>query len=322
MKKKNYNEVHLSGYVYDASGLAMKTVSNKSSDNFGKPFIGGRLDVATDEDMLNVVTISFTYVTPTTKTGGANPTYNALKQIIESQKWVTKCGKDDAIKVNINTALALNDFYTKQDGTETLVSSKRCEGGFVTIVNALEEDRNHFKIDLLMTGFRRVEADPERNIAEDYAIIKGAAFNFRGDILPTEFIIRNPAGINYFENLELSKDNMYFVKTEGSVISTTVVYETTEESAFGEPIINKSTRSVKEWLIKNCAKEPYEFGNAETGITVEDISKAAEARVLRLADIKKRQDEYEASKVSAVPTPAVTPMAAGITIPSGNFLGF
>lgn len=320
MKKKVFNEVHLSGYVYSHS-LAVKMVANKASANYGKPFIGGRLDIATDDDCLNVVTVNFTYVTPTTKSGNTNATYSALNKIIEQDKTVVKCGKDNALKVNVDTALALNDFYSKQNGTETLVSAKRCEGGFVTIVDTLSEVRNHFKMDLLMNGFRRVEADPERHIDSDYAVISAAAFNFRGDILPTEFILRNPTGMNYFENLELSKKNKIFTVVEGSVISTTVSYETTQESAFGEPMVNKSTRNVREWLIEKSAKEPYEMGDPEIGITQEDIDKAIEARNLRLADVKKRQEEYEASKATPV-APAVNMapvMGGGIQVPIGDF---
>ena len=54
--------------------------------------------------------------------------------------------------VTINTALDLNDFYTDRDGNETLVSAKRNEGGFVTIVNKLDADetkRNTFEFDFL-----------------------------------------------------------------------------------------------------------------------------------------------------------------------------
>ena len=44
-----------------------------------------------------------------------------------------------------------------------------------------------------------VEANEERNIAEDYLVIKGAIFNYREALLPVEFVVKNPCGIQYFE---------------------------------------------------------------------------------------------------------------------------
>ena len=87
MRKKLWNKEHVEGRVYDHN-LAIKTVQNKDSQNFGKEFIGGTLDVATDEDCINVITINFTYVTEKTSKGGVNATFTALKNIIENGKTI------------------------------------------------------------------------------------------------------------------------------------------------------------------------------------------------------------------------------------------
>ena len=45
-------------------------------------------------------------------------------------------------------------------------------------------------------------------------------------------------------------------------------------------------------------------------MTAEDIQKAVQDREVMLADVKKRADEYKASKNSAIPAPATaTPVA-------------
>ena len=129
--KKMINQEKFEGRVYQHD-LTIKTVQNQASANYGKPFITGNLDIAVDEEGLNVVTVHFTYVSETTKSGTKNATYTALQKIInEGKAWITD-GKDAATKVKIDTALALNDFYGQDD---TLISVKRNEGGFVTIVN-------------------------------------------------------------------------------------------------------------------------------------------------------------------------------------------
>lgn len=311
--KKIFNKENIAGRVYEHN-LAIKKVQNTESENYGKDFIGGTLDVATDEDCLNVVTINFTYVTPFTKSGAVNSTYNALKKIIEDGKTVLLDGKDAATLVTIQTALDLNDFYTSRNGKEELVSAKRNGGGFVTIVDKLPEEgnkRNSFEMDMLINGTRYVEADPEKNIEKDYLIVKGAVFNFRNAILPVEFVVKNPMGMKYFESLDASPSNLVFTKVYGVINSETIVRRVEEESAFGEPVVKEYSRSVKEWVITSAAKEPYPTDDAEAGITLDEVKKAMEDRNVYLAEVKRRQDEYQASKASAsASTITATPSAS------------
>ena len=312
--RKVLNRERVEGRVYDHK-LAIKKVQNSDSKNFGKEFIGGTLDVATDEVGLNIVTVYFTYVTETTSKGAKNDTYTALKNIIESGKTILADGFDAATMVKIDTALAINDFYTSRNGEETLVSAKRNEGGFVHIVNKLSDEsvRNTFEMDMLINGTRLVEADEERKIEADYLIVKGAVFNFREAILPVEFIVKNPSGIKYFESLDASQSNMIFTKVWGKINSETIKTIKTEESMFGEAKVTEYERSIKEWVITGTANEPYEIGDEKNGITIEELKKALADREVYLADVKKRQDEYQASKV----TPSVG--NAGVTAAQGGF---
>ena len=315
--KKTVNKEHVEGRVYEHN-LAIKTVQNKESANYGKEFIGGTLDIATDDKCLNIVTINFTYVTELTSKGNKNETYTTLKNIIESGKTVLIDGKDAATMVKVDTALGVNDFYTNRNGEETLVSAKRNEGGFAHIVNKLADEaaRNTFEMDMLINGTRLVEKDEERNIPADYLVVKGAVFNFRNAILPVEFVVKNEGGMKYFESLEASPSNLVFTKVWGSIKSLTVVTPKEEESAFGEPVIKEYERKVKEWVITGAAKEPYEIDDDKNGITMEEIKQAMADREVYLAGVKKRQDEYQASKNNAS---AVTTGNAGVTAAQGGF---
>ena len=62
---------------------ALKTVQNTESKNFGKEFIGGTLDIQTDDEGCNIVTVNFTYVTEMTAKGTKNATFAVLKNIID-----------------------------------------------------------------------------------------------------------------------------------------------------------------------------------------------------------------------------------------------
>ena len=320
MKAKVANKERIEGRVYDHN-LTIKKVQNTESKNFGKEFIGGTLDIATDDDCLNVIQVNYTYVTETTAKGNKNNTYAALKNIIENGKTILNDGKDVATMVRIDTSLALNDFYTNRNGEETLVSAKRNEGGFVTIINSLgdEDNRNTFEFDMLINGTQYIEADEERNIAEDYLIVKGAVFNFKNDILPVELICRNKGGIKYFESLDASPQNLTFTKVWGKITSQTIVRRVEEESAFGDPAVKEYTRTSREWVITGTSKPDavYEIGDPENGITTEDIKKAMADREVHLADVKRRQDEYQASKNAG--GGSSSPAPAAVSADSFNF---
>ena len=144
-------------------------------------------------------------------------------------------------------------------------------------------------------------ADPEKNI-EEHLVIKGAVFNFRNAILPVEFVVKNPVGIKYFENLELSQSNMLFTRVWGFINSTVVKNTKIKESAFGDAVVETFEKNVKEWVMTGSAPEPYEIGDEKNGITLEELKKAIEDREIYLAKTKAKQDEYLASKAAAANT--------------------
>ena len=316
--RKTINKERIEGRLYDMSQLALKEVQNSESEHFGQEYIGGSIDIATDDDCLNIVTVRFTFIQATYKSGKANNTFGVLKNLLENGKTVLADGKDNASLVRIDASLALNDFYTQRNGEEVLVSAKTNNGSFANIVSKLadEDSRNTFECDMLINGTRYVEADEEKNIKEDYLIVKGAVFDFRNAILPVEFVVRNQGGIKYFESLDASNTNLVFTKVWGNINSETIVRTVEEETAFGEPSVKEYSRSIKEWVITKAAKEPYEIGDEENGITTEEIEKALSDREVALAENKKKQDEWKAAQAVTNPTTAPT---GATTAAAGGF---
>lgn len=303
--KKIINRVNLLGYVYQHT-LENK-VSGPTSKNPGTPFISGNLDIATDEAMTNIVTVHFSYVTPTTAKGTDNATYKVLNDIISGALGsVMTNGASDASYVRIDTAIALNEFYSDRNGKEELVSAKRCEGGFVHVTNpnAPDDGRkpNEFDVDMIITGTRTVEADEEKNLPEKL-VLKGAIFDFRNALMPVEFSVINPVAIGYFEGLDASSSNPVFTRVKGELVSEVVTREIREEGAFGEPTIRKFSSTRKDYVITWAASDPYAWDD-ETTITAEELKKAMANRELYLAGVKKRQDDYKASKSTPKPAPA------------------
>ena len=86
MKLKN--ECHIEGYLYEHA--LEKKVSGEKSKNPGTEFISGTVSIATDEDILNIVPVHFTYVTALTASGKPNATFATLSNIIDGTYDKTK----------------------------------------------------------------------------------------------------------------------------------------------------------------------------------------------------------------------------------------
>ena len=316
--KYTTNKITIQGRVYsfgEANGrnmLEIKTVKNDKSENFGKEFISGTVQVAVDEAGLNVIPVHYTFVTPTTKAGGTNNTYVALKSLIDGGKTWVKDGKDAAPMVKLEPSFALNDFYVNENGEDRLVSSIVHEGGFVTIVNTLPEneaERTYFRCDMVITNVAHVEGDGEKNIDEHVAL-RGAIFNFRKELLPLTFIVKNPNGMNYFEGLGVSGSEPVYTWVEGIINCNTIKNTVKEETAFGGDSVRTYERKAKEWLVTRASQNPYDFGE-EGVLTGEELTKAMQDRQVKLAEEKKRSEEYKAQKNNPVAAPAAPAAKAG-----------
>lgn len=308
MKKNFMNSEFIEGRLYQHN-LVLKTVKNEQSANFGKEFISGTIDVATDEEGLNVIPIHFTYVTEITSSGKTNSTFTNLKNIINGAKtWITD-GKDHALRVRCNTALGLNDFYNQND---ELISAKRNEGGFVSTVKDLvpEDERNTFKFDMVITSVTRVEGAEG---APDFVRIKGGVFDFRKALLPVELTCRREDGMEYFESLDASPSNPIFTEVRGNIVSTSIETKIEEASAFGAATVKTVSRTVREWVVTGSRPTEYDFGEEDT-ITADELKQAMADRQVYLATLKENRDKYLASKAETK-----TISKNDMNVPVGNF---
>lgn len=303
--RKVVNRTHVEGYLYQHT-LELKE-SGPNSKNPGTKFISGNIEVATDDAMVNIVPVHFTYVTAITASSGKeNATFGTLMNIINGViPCVMKDGADRAGMIRIDSAIGLNEFYSDRNGKEELVSVKRNEGGFVHATNSLDEDennRNTFECDIIITNVRHVDGDEEKGVDEK-AIVKGAVFNFRNELLPVELSVLNPNAMSYFEGLEASPKNPVFTKVKGRQVSKVITRTIEEEGAFGTSV-REVKNTQKDFVITWALKEPYLWDDEST-ITANEMTELMAKREVALADMKARQDEYKASKGNAInPAPA------------------
>lgn len=312
MKKNMINETHVEGYLYSTGtdngrDVLQLKVSGSESKNPGTEFIAGTINIATDEAGLNIVPVHFTYVTATTSKGKPNRTFDALKSMIDTDKMWSKTGKENAIKVRIDSAVGLNEFYSDPADEETLVSVRRNEGGFVHIVDTLNEDideRNTWAADMLITNTNRVDGDEEKG-TPDKVVVKGYIFNFRNELLPIEFAVVRPDGMTYFENMDVSPKEPVFTKIWGQQESQVITTKVTEESGFGAPVVKTKKSSRKEFLITGIAKEAYPWDD-EDFLTPVEVTKAMGDREVYLATMRKNAIDYASKKPVSAGAKAVS----------------
>ena len=313
---KFINTEKIEGYVYstgkDFNQLGER-VTGENSKNPGTKYIAGDLDIVVDETGINVVTVHYSYVTEFYSSGKPNSTYKVLKEIIDNPErtWI-KGGKENAFKVQCTgVSLGVNDFIGS-DGSK--VAALRNENGFCSIINEFDEQsqRNFFKMDMLVTKVTRVEADPEKNIEKDYATISGCVFGYGPKIIPATFIMKNEAGIKYFENLDVSNANPTFTNVWGEINCSTEKIVKREESAFGEAAVQVYDKKVKEYVITGGKPVPYDFGDEDV-LTKEDVMQMSQERQVMLAEVEKRYNESKAKKAAKSTTTATT-------VPDGDFV--
>lgn len=310
--RKTINTTHIEGWLYQHA-LSLKVTGEKSK-NPGTQFINGTIDVATNDAMTNIVTIHFSYVTPTyARSGSPNATFNALQNIINGVTCnVIEHGADRAAKIRIDSQVGLNEFWSTRNKPEgEVVSQIRNEGGFIHVVQtvaAAEGLRDIFKTDMIVTGVRRIEADPTRG-REEKVEIKGYVFDFRNALLPVTYYAYG-GGMDHFEALEASVNNPVFLCVNGHQVSKTVTtVRESENSGWGETFAQEVTSTQREFVVTG-ADSPYEW-DTEESITAQEYKEALQNREMAIAEIKTRQEEYEASRTQTQAPAGAANFASG-----------
>lgn len=312
MKSKWKNAVEVQGYIFNFGNsereMLKECISGPNATHPGTQYIRGTLNVATDDEASNVVTIWFQYVpkvwpAKNGKPERENPTYAELARLIDTAKTFESDGVA-ATKVRVSGNLDVNDFYTREG---ELASPKRIRGSFVHVLNGpISPNPATFDIECILSNAITKEVDS----GEDYLTLKGYTFDFRNAILPFDVNVRIPAAITYFENQDISNANPLVTNIKGNIVSAIVKQEEEVESAFGDPVVNVTTRSVRTWDVTWAAKEPMEWDD-ESSITKAELKKVLQEREDMLAAEKKRQDEWKASQGSSF-TATTAPKAKAV----------
>lgn len=288
---KNFkNDVNVTGYVFNLGknfNELQKNVTGPNSKHPGTEYIRGEINVATDDDAMNVVAVRFDYVPKTKKDGSENNNYKILSDLMEHCDTYETHGKE-ATKVRILGSIDCND-WTNRDGEQ--VTSKRIRGGFIST-----DVRNNPVLGATFDADMLIAACTEREYNDKpYVEVRGYVFNFFREAIPVTFNIRSGAGMDYFMGLDASSSNPTLTEVKGDIISSTVERQIEEESAFGAPTVRTVTRSLRTWDINWANPEPYEWDDEST-LTKKEFKAMLQAREEKLAADQKRQEERRASR--------------------------
>ncbi len=303
MKNSFTNRVAVRGYLFSADRLEKRT-SQK-----GVEYIGGTVNVATDEDALNVVPVNFTYVTATYKNGNANATYQLLESIINGELKTYEVVGKDAARLRIDGDIEVNDWINR-DGEA--VASRRVRGSFAHLMNAGEsfgDTPAHFEADMLIQSATTRESTD----GSEYMTLAGFVFNFRGDVLPVSFSVSSESGMKFFDNQDISSSDPYFGKVWGDIKST-VVTTTTEqddsEVGFGAPTVQTSSRTFRTWEVSGAN---VNLGLDDTTITMDELKAAMDARTQTLADVRARYEARNGGSSFGTTTPTTSTAAKAVS---------
>ena len=289
--KKNteyQNDVNLTGFVFSAN---FRTGTSKATSKWhpNEDYISGNLNVATDEDAMNVVPVNFfVYENRRNKDDDIvpNETYQTLLQIMNGPTYET--AGDKAPKVRISATVDTNDFYSSR--TDDIVSAQRVNGRFIHLMSpGVSVTPANFDVNAVVTS--TVEREVEGR--DPYLDVRGYVFSYNGTrLFPVRFECQDKSGQSFLLGLEPSSTNPVVMNLWGS-IQTTVIEKIPAEqeevaNGFGvRPVISgNNVSTVRSWVITGadtgCVPE---FGDVAP-FTKNDMKRLIDERNVRLEEVK------------------------------------
>lgn len=231
----------------------------------GVPYVSGKLHIETEPG--NVITVDVFEQQKTSK-GLDNQKFGILNGVYTNG--ATKHdGATNPTKLRISSALDLNDWSDKDGQARSALINA---GGYINIVSSVNP-KAEFEVDIVI---KSVQPEIRNEIETGRAVVNGLIFNYRNNALPLRFIVENKKGVDFFSNL----DPNTFTRVWGVQVNNTVTNEKSEESAFGDSKVVKSSYTRKELVITGAQTIPYE----DDQLTAAELAAAVQARNVVVAE--------------------------------------
>lgn len=283
-KDRFENKVSIRGWVWDYKLDERKTSSTANTPDMD--FLSGWTDIATDEDGLNIVRVSWGFLGTrrTYKNGKNNDTYDCLAQLMGGASWKND-GKESAPRVRIDGSIETNDWVTREG---ELVSPKQVTGQFCHMLTATEQTTPCAKFSADMLAQNAVMR--ESQTGDEYMELKGFVFGWGDNIFPVTFSVPGEAGQKFFEDCDITPSEPYFGKVWGEIHSSVQHIEREVDDSqvgFGAVDVTESTRTLRTWDVEGAN---INLGLSTETIEQSDLERMVAHREERLADVKARAE--------------------------------
>lgn len=303
-KDRFENKVSIRGWVWDYKLDERKTSSTANTPDMD--FISGWTDIATDEEGLNIVRVSWGFLGTRRiyKNGKNNDTYDCLGQLMGGSSWKNN-GKESAPRVRIDGSIETNDWVTREG---ELVSSKQATGQFCHVLNETEQTSPCAKFSADMLAQNAVMR--ESQTGDEYMELKGFVFGWGDNIFPVTFSVPSEAGQKFFEDYDITPSEPYFGKVWGEIHSSIQHIEREVDDSqvgFGTVDVTESTRTLRTWDIEGAN---IKLGLSAETVEQSDLERMVAHREERLADVKARAEARNNSAGGQAGFPASVSTAA------------
>lgn len=284
-EKGALNEVSIEGIL---SEVKLQEGTGKNNE----PVIFGEYKIKTTNTIDGVETVCEipirVYQSKITKNKKENPAYNTALTIMKDYVSIAAGGEEKATCVRLSensTSLQENFFLSKT--TNNMVFSSGIRASFVNKINKENMTPGaRFKAVVVIGDLiDEINKDGEET---GRLILKGILPQWGGRVDVIDFVVSNKKVIEHIRN-NWEKGNTVLIG--GYINYSSTVKTVTEENTFGEPMISKSTQSVREYVITGGHEEP--LTEEEGAYSPEDIAEALQERQQRIEKAKEKNKETE-----------------------------
>ena len=289
MLKQAENSVKIEGILSEIDLKTGSTVKNGKTVDY----IGGSIKVRVNQ-ILNGANTEldipvFMFANKLKNDGGPNPAYASIERVMNEYVSIAAGGMEAADRVRITNAnIRMNEYYGQ---TGNLNSYPRINASFVTKVTDLTKFAPEATFSaVFMIAAMGYETDKDGVQIDNKFKIRGILPQYGGKVDVIDFYAVTPSVIDAVSSYWSEKDT---VKINGKLNFTSVVEEKMVEVDFGEPRMERFTKSVSELIITGGTQTPLE---GDFAFDEDEINAALKERQARLAEMKEKAKEKDGKK--------------------------
>ena len=276
-EKNATNEVTIEGILNEVN-------LREDTDKNGKPVIFGSFTLKTTNTINGAEIVTEipvrVYQKKMTNAGKPNPAYENAERIMKTFVSVAAGGEENAdyLKIDGSGNIYENCFISTNSGQ--VISSPAVRASFVNKIKPSEYNPGAKFKNIIVIGKKIPEVDKE-GVETGALIIKGILPQWGGRADAVDFVVRNKNAINHIEKNWNEGDT---VLVAGCINFTSEVSEVEEGGSFGEPIVTRRTRTVRELVI--TGGHDYPLTEEEGAYNLDDIGVAINERTARIEEMK------------------------------------